>query len=112
MNDSENVLSDLDIVFQKLRIWLPNALREIRAKPEHIEQVENALALDVLVLLPTIKKMLCQHRTGLLKRDVFYCRVELFPPEYKEVEIPTHIAAKGFDFVEVIIELLEQLERE
>lgn len=109
--DETSILQDLDTVFNKLRIWLPAVLLQVRAKPTDIAKVEQVLSLDMLVLIPSLRTLLKNHGKALLKRDVNYCRAVIFPPEYREVEIPKEIIDKGFDYVEVINELLEELSK-
>lgn len=106
-----SVLASFDEVFAKLRIWAPNALAEIGAKPADIEKINFLLKLDTLVHIGALKQHFDKHSKRLLSKDVNYVRDNFLPPEYRTVEIPQHLVEKGFLYIEVIAELLEQLKK-
>lgn len=109
--DHSSVLKSFDEVFAKLRVWAPAALAEIGAKPADIEKINFLLKLDTLVHIGALKQHFHKHSQQLLSKNAEYVRDVILPPEYRTVEIPQHLLDKGFLYVEVIAELLEQLEK-
>ncbi len=108
VDNSCKVLEALDTTWGKLKIWVPQAMKEIGANEEDIAKVSAGLNRDALLFVPKIKQILTDYQLPLEAKDVTFF-LYLLPAKYHHLQIPKHISDKGFLYLEVFQGLLKDL---
>jgi ribosomal protein S20 len=103
------VLSALDEVVRKLKIWAPQALSEIGGNTEDCQAMRKAMDHDALLYVGEIRTFLKDYKKQVENKDWEYFQT-LLPEKYQKVEIPKTIVEKGLLYLQVFQSLLKDLD--
>ena len=104
------VLAAWDSTVGKLKAWVPAVLLEMGAEKAGVDEFAKAMNVDALLFVPIVKTILKDGAAARAARDVNFMKL-ILPAQYQHLEIPNHIAEKGFLYFDVFEGLLRDLEQ-
>lgn len=109
--ETAKALQTLDIAIDKLRTWvLTVVLPHFKASEEEIYRIRTLMNIDSLLFVPPLRDFLVSYKQQLETKDINFFRA-LFPPEYKNAEIPVSLQEKGFLFAQVFESILNDIDK-
>jgi hypothetical protein len=103
------VMTALDETVRKLKLWAPEALKQMGGKKDEVMELQKAMNHDTLMYIPYIKAILKDHAKRIELKDVAFFR-SLMPVNYQVYAPTQEIVEKGFLYLRVFESLLKDLE--